>query len=101
MGIEQNGRTPRLVLHVHAVLQLRPVGHDRPPSRDRTVYRAGRTKAHPRQLARMLPCILPTTTNDFADECALTLPVGPNGQNMLPQLDRPGDLAVDDEILSW
>ena len=48
--VDVGGAPPPLVLerrlHVHATLQLRPVGHDQPRRRDRTFDQAGLTDAH-------------------------------------------------------
>ena len=53
-----------------------------------------------RSLARMLPLTLPRTTTDFADNCTLTLPVGPTVRTWCRSSNRPVDLAVDDEVLA-
>ena len=53
-----------------------------------------------RSLASMLAFTLPSTTTDFADNSVLTFAGWTHRQDMLPQLDRSVDLAVNDEVLA-
>ena len=83
MGIEQNGRTPRLVpAQSHAAyMSTRPCNCAPSAMTNRGAEIAPSTEpVSPMltsSLAWMLPFTLPRTTIDFADNCALTLPVGP------------------------
>ena len=53
-----------------------------------------------RSLAWMFPFTLPRTTTDFADKLRLDPAGGTHRQDVLRQLDRPVDLAVDNEVLA-
>ena len=86
-------------LHVHAALQVRPVGHDQPRSRDRTFDRAGLTDAHPP--ARLDgPGHLAENQHRLRRQLRLDPAGWTDRQNMLPQFDRPGDPAVDEDVLA-
>ena len=83
MGIEQNGRTLRLVpAQSHAAyMSTRPCNCAPSAMTNRGAARAPSTEPvspiRTSSLAWMLPFTLPRTKTDFADNCALTLSVRP------------------------
>ena len=105
MGIEQNGRRPRLApAQSHAAyVSTRPCNGApsamaKPRSRDSTFDRAGVADTH--QLARPdAPVHLAENHDRLRRQLRLDPAGRTDGQDMLPQLDRPVDLAVDDEVL--
>ena len=90
---------PAQALHVHAALQARAAGHNQPRRRDRSFDRAGLADTH--QLARLdAPLHLAENHHRLRRQLRLDPAGRTDRQDMLRQLDRPVDLAVDDEVLA-